>query len=107
MEGMDPSPLSADITSLALLEAVHDYNRALDASTGWARINLRTPWQTLCAAHPEQSVGAAYAREASAGHLDYRYCECPTTCELCADKGPPARLTDKGHARLTELKAGA
>ncbi|MEU5660124.1 hypothetical protein ABZ802_31575 [Streptomyces sp. NPDC047737] len=90
----------ADISTLALLQAVHDYQAAFDASTGWARIELLTPWQTLCAAYPEEAVAAAYAREASSGHLDYGYCACPTTCDLCARQGPPARLTDDGLTRL-------
>ena len=107
MEGMAPSLEPNGITTRAVLQAVQDYQRAFDASTGWARINLPTSWQTLCATYPEQAVGAAYAREASAGHLDYGYCGCPTKCDPCANQGPPARLTDKGRAELIELKEGA
>lgn len=101
-----PEQPETDITTRAILQALHDHQRAFDASTGWARISLRTPWKILCDVYPEQVVDAAYAREASAGHLEYGYCGCPTKCDLCVDQGPPARLTDKGDAKLAELKAG-
>lgn len=100
MEGMSPSPDPADITTRAILQAVHDYQRAFDASTGWDRISLRTPWQILCDVYPEEVVDAAYAREAISGHLEYGYCGCSTKCDLCVRTGPPARLTDKGLARF-------
>jgi hypothetical protein len=97
---MSPSPEPADITTRALLQALHDHQRAFDASTGWARISLRTPWQILCDVYPEGVVDAAYTREADSGHLTYGACGCSPRCDLCARKGPPARLTDKGLARL-------
>ncbi|MFJ1827435.1 hypothetical protein [Streptomyces sp. NPDC088178] len=104
---MSPSPEPAGITTRTILQAVYDYQRTFDASTGWARIELLTPWQTLCAAYPEEVVDAAYTREASSGHLNYGYCGCPSKCDLCVHKGPPARLTDEGHAKLTNLKGTA
>lgn len=104
---MTPSPDPADITTLALLQAVHDHQRAFDTSTGWARISLLTPWQILRDVYPEEAVDAAYTREADSGHLTYGTCDCSPTCDLCARKGPPARLTSVGHAKLADLKAGA
>ncbi len=104
IEDMSPPPEPTNITTLAILQAVHDYQQAFDASTGWARINLRTPWQILRDVYPEKVVAAAYAREASSGRLDYGYCDCRTKCDLCIKQGPPARLTDEGHAKLTDLK---
>lgn len=102
---MTPSPDPANITTLALLQAIHDHQRTYDASTGWDRINLSTPWRTLCAAYPQNVVDAAYAREASRGHLEFA--ACATKCDLCLLNGTPVRLTDKGRAKLVELAAGA
>ena len=96
-----------DITTLNLLQAIHDHQRAFDASTGWARISLRTPWQILRDVYPEEAVDAAYAREASSGNLEYGTCGCSTNCGLCARTGPPTRLTDQGRTKLIELKAGS
>lgn len=102
---MNPSP--SGITTVALLQAIDDHQRAFDASTGWARISLRTPWQILRDVYPEEVVDAAYAREASSGSLECESCGCSPHCDLCARTGPPTRITDKGLAVLAELKAGA
>lgn len=99
-----PAPKHSDITTLALLAAIDDHQKAFDASTGWARIELPTPWRTLCTVYPEKVVDAAYAREADCGHLDYGTCACLTKCDLCRSNGVPTRLTVEGLARLTELK---
>ncbi|MFF2411786.1 hypothetical protein [Streptomyces sp. NPDC058092] len=104
---MSPSPEPADITPLTLLQAIHDHQRNYDASTGWDRIKLHTPWRTLCTVYPENVVDAAYTRESSRGYLARAACACPTKCDLCFLNGVSAWLTDKGHAKLTELKARA
>ncbi|WP_406425699.1 hypothetical protein [Streptomyces sp. NBC_00842] len=101
---MTPSPEPADITTLTLLQAIHDHQRTYDASTGWDRIKLLTPWRTLCTIYPEKVVDIAYTREVSCGHLEYGACACPIKCDLCLLNGTPARLTDKGLARLAELR---
>jgi len=88
------------ITTLNLLQALHDHQRAFDASTGWDRISLRTPWQILRDVYSEEAVAAAYTREASAGHLGYGTCFCSPKCGPCVRKGPPTRLTSKGLALL-------
>lgn len=106
MEGMSPSRRDV-ITTLTLLQVVHDHQKTFDASTGWDRIKLHTPWQILCAVYPAEVVDAAYTREASCGHLEYGACSCSTKCDLCLLKGAPARLTDKGLARLAELRSAA
>lgn len=98
---------AGDITTLTLLQAIHDHQRAFDRATGWARVNLLTPWQTLCTTHPQDVVDAAYAREVSYGNLEYAACACPTKCDLCLLKGAPTRLTDKGLARLHAQAAEA
>ncbi|MEV5129228.1 hypothetical protein AB0K87_01695 [Streptomyces sp. NPDC053705] len=92
------------ITTLNLLQALHDHQRAFDASTGWDRISLRTPWQILRDVYSEETVAAAYTREASSGHLEHGPISCSTNCDLCALKGPPVRLTDRGLAQLAELR---
>lgn len=104
---MTTPPEPDGIATLAVLQAVHDYQVAYDASTGWARIDLPTAWLQLRTANPERAVEAAYAREASSGHLQYGNCRCPIKCDLCVRQGPPARLTDKGAARLAELRSAA
>ncbi|MFG2676998.1 hypothetical protein [Streptomyces sp. NPDC048445] len=91
---------AGDITTLTLLEAIRDHQRAFGASTGWARIKLPTPWRTLCATYPQTVVDAAYAREVSYGHLEFAAHACPTKCDLCLLNGTPVWLTDKGLARL-------
>lgn len=103
---MSEKPETA-ITSVALLQAVYDHQRAFDTSTGWARISLRTPWQILRDVYPEEVVDAAYTREASLGNLEYGTCGCSPHCDLCARTGPPTRITEQGHANLIELKAGS
>ncbi|MFJ2279271.1 hypothetical protein ACIOEZ_34545 [Streptomyces sp. NPDC087866] len=102
---MTTPPGPGSIATLAVLQAVHDYQEAYDASTGQARIDLPTAWLQLCTAYPETAVEAAYAREASNGHLTHGHC--PATCELCVRQGPPTRLTDKGLACLAELRSAA
>lgn len=104
---MSPSPEPAGITTLTVLQAVHAYQQDFDASTGWARVNLLTSWQTLRAVYPEHVVEAAYNREASSGLLEYGHCPCPIKCDLCDRQGPPTRLTDKGLALLAELRSAA
>ncbi|MCX4606795.1 hypothetical protein OG402_40940 [Streptomyces anulatus] len=97
---MSPSP----ITTLALLSAIHDHQKAYNASTGWARTKLLTPWRILSAVYSEEIVDAAYAREANYGHLERATCSCAPTCDLCLLYGVTAWLTDKGAARLAELQ---
>lgn len=100
-----PRPKLSDITTLALLTAIEDHQRAFKASTGWASIRMLTPWRTLSTVYPEKVVAAAYTREATRGHLEYGACPCLRKCDLCLRNGKAAWLTDEGLTKLAELRA--
>ncbi|MFG2677000.1 hypothetical protein [Streptomyces sp. NPDC048445] len=89
-----PEPKRSDITTLALLRAIDDH-RTRPVPPGKRRWELPGAWWTLCAVYPEKVVTAAYIREDDRGHLD------------CGVSLRTSWLTDKGDAKLTDLKAGA
>ncbi|MEU1327199.1 hypothetical protein [Streptomyces microflavus] len=88
-----PAPKRADITTLALLQAIHDH-RGRPVTPGDYRGALLGAWWTLCTVYPENVVNAAYVREDDRGHLD------------CGVSLRTSWLTDKGAARLAELQGG-
>ncbi|MCX4606796.1 hypothetical protein OG402_40945 [Streptomyces anulatus] len=88
-----PSPKRADITTRALLQAIHDH-RGRPVTPGTYRGALLGAWWTLCIVYPEKVVTAAYEREDDRGHLE------------CGVSLRTSWLTDKGAARLAELQGG-
>ncbi|MFE1515844.1 hypothetical protein ACFW9I_03245 [[Kitasatospora] papulosa] len=93
------------VTTLDILQALHNYQQAFDASTGWAQIRLVTPWRNLCNTYSQSVADNVYAREAASGHLVYAACACPGKCSPCFINGTPVRLTDKGMALLRSRAA--
>lgn len=86
-----PRPKRADITTLALLQAIHDH-RSRPIPPGKHSWDVPGPWWTLCTVYPENVVNAAYIREDDRGHLE------------CGVSLRTSWLTDKGRARLVELR---
>ncbi|WP_037825072.1 MULTISPECIES: hypothetical protein [unclassified Streptomyces] len=86
-----PRPKRADITTLALLQAIHDH-RTRPVPPGKYRWEIPGAWWTLCTVYPEKVVTAAYEREDDRGHLE------------CGVSLRTSWLTDKGRARLVELR---
>ncbi|WP_399554232.1 hypothetical protein OG582_40620 (plasmid) [Streptomyces anulatus] len=88
-----PAPKRADITTLALLQAIHDH-RTRPVPPGKYRWEMPGAWWTLCTVYPEKVVTAAYVREDDRGYLE------------CGVSLRTSWLTDKGAARLAELQGG-
>lgn len=88
-----PRPKRSDITTRALLQAIHDH-ATRPVPPGKYRWELPGAWWTLCTVYPEKVVTAAYIREDDRGHLD------------CGVSLRTSWLTDKGHAELARLKEG-
>lgn len=88
-----PPPKRSDITTLALLQAIHDH-RTRPVPPGKYRWEMPGAWWTLCTVYPEKVVTAAYEREDDRGYLD------------CGVSLRTSWLTDKGAARLAALQGG-
>ncbi|MFF6931533.1 hypothetical protein [Streptomyces californicus] len=86
-----PRPKRADITTLALLQAIHDH-ATRPVPLGKYRWEIPGAWWTLCTVYPEKVVTAAYVREDDRGHLE------------CGVSLRTSWLTDEGRARLVELR---
>ncbi|WP_093803972.1 hypothetical protein [Streptomyces sp. Wb2n-11] len=86
-----PQPKRSDITTLALLTAIDDH-ATREVPLGKYRWELPGAWWILGTAYPEKVVTAAYIREDDRGHLE------------CGVSLRTSWLTDKGHAKLAELR---
>ncbi|MDX3343431.1 hypothetical protein PV409_36340 [Streptomyces sp. ME02-6979.5a] len=86
-----PPPKRSDITTRAVLQAIHDH-RGRPRTPGTYRGALLGAWWTLCTVYPEKVVTAAYEREDDRGYLE------------CGVSLRTSWLTDKGRARLVELR---
>ncbi|MET9055240.1 hypothetical protein ABZW50_29245 [Streptomyces bacillaris] len=86
-----PRAKRADITTHALLQAIHDH-RTRPVPPGKYRWEIPGAWWALCTVYPEKVVTAAYVREDDRGHLE------------CGVSLRTSWLTEKGATRLEELQ---